>query len=93
MFLQNFSTCSLVLLLDEASKLQQFWFFFFVLDLNLISPLSIDLSVFDLTLQDFQDLDLVILEILSVDQHSLGDFGSHSFFRLCCFAIRLPSID
>jgi hypothetical protein len=93
MLIQNLSTCSLVLFLDEASEFQQFGLIFFVLDLDFVSPLIIDDSVFDLTLQDLQDLNLIVLEILSVDQQSLGDLRSYSFFRLGCFAIGLPSRD
>ena len=93
MLVQNLSTCSLVLFLDEASEFQQFGLIFFVLDLDFVSPLIIDDSVFDLALQDLQDLNLIVLEILSVDQQSLGDLRSHSFFRLGCFAIGLPSRD
>jgi len=91
MFIQDFSTSSLILLLNESSKFEQLRLVFFVFDLDLVSPLRIDLSIFDLTSQEFQDFNLVLLEVLSVNQESFANFRGLSLLGLSCFAERLTS--
>ena len=89
LLVQNLLSSSLVLFLNEASKLQQLWLFFFDLYLEIISPGWIELSVFDLCLQILQHIDLVILEILTVKHHSFSHLGNLTFLWFGGFAVRL----
>jgi hypothetical protein len=67
LLVQNLCACDLVLLLDEATELQQLRLVLLVLHLHLVAPGRVYLPVLDLRPQELQYIDLVVLELLAIN--------------------------
>lgn len=93
MFIKNLGTSCLILFLNKTSEFQQFRFVFFVLDFDLISPLRINLAIFDLISQELKNVKLIVLEVLSVNEQAFSNFRSLAFLGFRSFSECITSID
>jgi len=71
-----------MLLCNKGSKFQGFGFLIFILYLNFIPPISPNISILDATFQQFEHLNLELLELLSVNYSRFREI----YLSFLCFA-------